>query len=272
MNKKIIFLLIAGLAAIVVLFTLPKAVVNNDKDGLTANEEQPVQHSNTTTPGFISEEDRASITTASANALAEDMNLKKAALLQLVEIYSRSMKFDSAALYASQLAELTSEKAYIVQSLELYYEAFTFATDPDKIASIGETIRNLYAQIPTETPKHNDLKTKVAMTWVATETPMQGIGMLREVLADHPDHREATFNLGVLAIQSGQYSRALERFATLTTKDPNDVQSWFYLGLSHKELGNKKEARIALEKVKSLENDPSVLATVDNYLSQLDSK
>jgi Flp pilus assembly protein TadD len=97
---------------------------------------------------------------------------------------------------------------------------------------------------------------------------MQGIALLREVLEEDPDNEQATFNLGILSIQSGQYDRAVERFEKLATLYPENLQAQFYLGLSYLETGKRAKARKQFEKVKELDADPAVQAAVDGYLEE----
>ena len=108
------------------------------------------------------------------------------------------------------------------------------------------------------------------MTYVSSSTPMKGIIMLREVLADDPKNELALFNMGMLSIQSGQYDRAIERLQQLVAINPQHVQGHLLLGVAYLNKGEKAEARKQFEKVKQLDKDPSVQATADSYLN--DSK
>ena len=79
----------------------------------------------------------------------------------------------------------------------------------------------------------------------------------------------ALFNMGILAIQSGQYERAEERFTKLVAVNAQNLQGQFYLGLSFFEQGKKSEARKQFELVKSMESDPAMVATAESYLKEL---
>ena len=58
------------------------------------------------------------------------------------------------------------------------------------------------------------------MTYLSAENPMQGITMLREVLAVDPKNELALLNMGMLSIQSGQYDRAVEPLARIGEDKP----------------------------------------------------
>jgi Flp pilus assembly protein TadD len=78
------------------------------------------------------------------------------------------------------------------------------------------------------------------MTYVAGSEPMTGIMMLREVIEQEPENELAIYNLGILAITSGQLEKAIERFEKLKELDPENPEANFYLGYCLFELGRKE--------------------------------
>ena len=109
----------------------------------------------------------------------------------------------------------------------------------------------------------------MALTYVTSANPMQGINLLREVIATDPQNQEALYQLGILAMQSGQYDKAVGRFNQILAKHPDDTKARFYLGLAYKELGKPDQARQELERVQETDPDPAVQATVKDYLAEL---
>ncbi|WP_369075571.1 tetratricopeptide repeat protein, partial [Penaeicola halotolerans] len=91
-----------------------------------------------------------------------------------------------------------------------YYEAFGFAMNETKLNELGVKTRFYLNKVFDAKPDRLDLKTKVAMTYMVSSNPMQGVGMHREVLAADTKNEQALFNMGLLAIQSTQYDRAVE--------------------------------------------------------------
>ena len=108
------------------------------------------------------------------------------------------------------------------------------------------------------------------MAYMASDNPVQGVTLLREVLAANPRNEKALYNLGILSIQSNQYDKAVERFQELVKVNPENVNGQFYLGVSLAQTGAKEEARAAFTKAKSLSSDPSLAASVDEELSKLE--
>src|SRR5690606_5681900 len=113
------------------------------------------------------------------------------------------------------------------------------------------------------------VKSKLALTYIGSENPMQGINMLREVLKTDPKNETAIFNLGILSLQSGQYKKAIDRFKDLIKINPMNANAHFYLGMSFLNTGEKQNARVAFKAAQALESDPAFQATVDTYLKEV---
>jgi Flp pilus assembly protein TadD len=73
----------------------------------------------------------------------------------------------------------------------------------------------------------------------------------------------------MLSIQSGQYDKAIEWLQRLATVNAGHLQGQLLLGVAYMNSGDKTRAREQFEKVKKMDNDPSVQATADSYLQEL---
>ena len=93
--------------------------------------------------------------------------------------------------------------------------------------------------------------------------------MLREVIAEDPENEFALFNLGMLSIQSRQFANAVERLEKLVAVNPKHLQGQLLLGVAYMNNNEREKARAQFEKVKKMDKDPSVQATVDSYLKDL---
>jgi len=98
---------------------------------------------------------------------------------------------------------------------------------------------------------------------------MQGIRQLRDVLKEDPKNELALFNMGMLSVQSGQNGKAIDWLRQLAEVNPNHVQGQLLLGVAYMNDSKNAEARQQFEKVKKMNNDPAVQATVDSYLKDL---
>ena len=99
-------------------------------------------------------------------------------------------------------------------------------------------------------------------------SPMQGIMLLLDVVKKDPENRNANLNLGLFAMKSGQFDKAVKRFQTMIKQKP-EVEPYFYLAESYKQLGQKKEAIDAYQKCKEMIPDPIIGQKIDQYIKEL---
>lgn len=267
MLRTRIILIVVSALLILGLFMLPKVVVENEGQ-LTATPEdslaQPDPHSNTP-EALLSQMAKL------RSAYQESTENQKKAIFadSLASLYTEAGKFDSAGWYAEQAAKFFNNEESWMKAGDRYYQAYTFALETEKQAQLAEKTREYFLKALEVNPGNLEAKTKVAMTYLSSDTPMQGIMMLREVLKEDPKNELAMFNLGMLSIQSGQYDKAIERLKELIEINPAHIQGQLLLGIAYMNSGDKKNAKQQFEKVKEMDKDPAVQATVDSYLKDL---
>lgn len=111
-------------------------------------------------------------------------------------------------------------------------------------------------------------QTSLGMTDPEGGSPMQGIMILLDVVKKDPNNRSANLNLGLFAMKSGQFDKAVTRFKNMIAQKP-EVEPYFYLAESYKQLGMKKEAIAAYQKCKEMIPDPVIGQKIDQYIKEL---
>lgn len=125
----------------------------------------------------------------------------------------------------------------------------------------------------TTKPLTNDQKlAKAAEILNSGQNPMEGIQLLREVVADDPENVEAHFQLGIRSIQSGQFDKAIERFSTVVKLSPEVAEGYYYLAYAYQQAGKSSDALTAYEKVLALSSDDKLKAEVINSINDIKSK
>ena len=270
MKKTRIILLIVAAGMVAILYFLPKAVVENDSQLQTS---EPAVDAGTASGSPHRPAPRAirnTINRLRARYLSNASEQKNAIFADsLIVPYQQAGLYDSAAWYAEQANTFFKTNESLLKAANASYEAYTFAVDREKQRALAERTRELFSQVLLNDPGNADAKTKTAMTYMSSDSPMKGIQMLREVVEADPTNELALFNLGMLAIQSNQYGRAVGWFEKLIAVNANHLQGNLLLGVSYLNQGEKEKARQQFEKVKKLDPDPSVQATVDSYLQEL---
>ncbi len=183
--------------------------------------------------------------------------------------FIRKGRFDSALVYRDKAAALEPSEGRLFEAGEAAYFAYSVAANPQKQAALAAKAQDRYNAVLKKNPERLDAKTHLALTYVSGPTPMQGIALLRQVIAKDPKNQEALYQLGILSMQSAQYDKAVARFQELLKIYPKDTRARFYLGLAYKELGQNDKARQELELVRQTDTDPAVQATVRDYLAEL---
>lgn len=272
MQKSQIVVLALSITFVGVLYSLPKVIVSDKNkvlatDSTTANTLPNTSevHGNALTKGQI-----ASIDKLRNNLLNSTDKEKKVIFADsLANLFEGASQYDSSASYLETIANYKPSVQIWTRIGDSYYKAFTFATDGQKAGKMGEKAREYYQKVLQQKPDELDVKAKMAMTYVSTSSPMQGIALLREVLQKDPNNELALFNLGLLSMQSGQYDKAVDRFEQVVKRNPANDQAQFYLGISYAEKGDKEKAIQILKTVKQKNKDAAVQTTVDEYLEKL---
>ncbi|MDH5366282.1 MAG: tetratricopeptide repeat protein [Cyclobacteriaceae bacterium] len=279
MLRTRLLLFLAGILLSALLFLFPKVVVDNKKAQVAVSEDQSIEednHSDHESDDFFNHSPSIDPSTLEEiNKLRElfknNISNKKSATFadSLATLFYTIGKLDSVVKYRSWVADnFPNEENREIAGLA-YYEAFGYAIDDDKVKLYGNKVRKYLGDIFESHPDRLDLKAKIAMTYISSQNPMQGIMMLREIIEVDAENEEALYNLGLLSRQSGQMEKALVRFEKILSINPNHIQARFLLGVTLKDLGKNKEAIEQFEIVKRTENDPTVLATVNSYLEEI---
>lgn len=280
MKKSILLSCVLAVALVGTLFSLPKVVVNNK--GKEVDKEKGQSAAATSAAPAASESsskshDGAALTPDQqkiVDQLRSGFNQagdkdKVAAGIKLSDEFAKLQKFDSAAFYAEKVAALSPAIENLMRAGDRYYEAYGFAVDEQKAKNLGSKTREYYQKAIDQNPGLLTAKANMAMTYVNTENPMQGILMLREVIDADPTNELALFNLGILSMRSNQYSKAADRFRQILTNNPSNTKAKFYLGLSLVELGDKEQASKVLSEVKKEEKDPVIQQAIGELEGRL---
>jgi tetratricopeptide (TPR) repeat protein len=266
MSKTRIILVVVTIGLVWLIYLLPKVVVENESQ---LKEEAAVA---TNAPGAHTEipADIAGAIRGVRGQFTDGASNQKNAIFadSLRKLYTEAGQFDSAAWFAAQAATFFNTTESFLNAGNSYYEAYSFAMEPEKQEQMAVKTREYLEKVIAEDPKNLEAKSKVALTYIS-KSPMQGITMLREVLTEDPKNEFALFNMGMLSIQSNQFDRAVDYLQRLAAVNPTHLQGQLLLGVAYMNTGDKVKAREQFEKVKQLDKDPAVQATADSYLKDL---
>ncbi|RFS16334.1 tetratricopeptide repeat protein [Emticicia sp. C21] len=274
MKRHSLILIIVAIALTGFLYYRPKVVVKNESK---ANRDQVAD-----TKAAASNNAKGDITTQ-APKLSPEEEKQIGALKQklatasdkipvyneIAEAFAKANRFDSAAVYVEKIALAQPTTEHWLRAGDAYYQAFTLALKPENVEHLAGKTRAAYNKVLEKSPRQLQAKTNLAMTYVQTDSPMQAIAMLREVLAEEPNFEPALMNMGVLSMQSNQYTKAADRFRQVLRINPNNVNAQFGLGYSLLELGEKEQAKKILLDLKQKVKEPTLLEELNKTLESI---
>tara|TARA_R110000868_G_scaffold76311_2_gene219507 strand:+ start:778 stop:1590 length:813 start_codon:yes stop_codon:yes gene_type:complete len=258
---------VIAVVLVIILYNLPKVVIDNDstETGITGENESMVSHDFQITASD-------SIKMAGFyNKISSVGNNKKSIIFadSLANLYLAYNKLDSAEKFARFILNQGDQTENYLLAGNIFFKAFGFSKVQSEVSKFSGLAADCFSKVLETDSKNPDVKAKLAMTMVSSANPMKGIGMLREVLEEYPENETALYNLGVLSMQSGQYDKAVDRFIKLTEINAGNVQAFFYLAVSYFELNQKDKAAELFEKVKLMDNDPAINQAADGYLKEI---
>lgn len=271
MKRLQIIIIVLAVLSIAGLYSLPRMVVDNDEDepqdfaSQALPEEGFADHSPDIPEEVLPRVMRWKNELMPTGAIQNN----ESALDSLMAVFQEINKYDSAAHYAGAFADSYQEVKYWRKAGDAFYQAFTFAVEESKSLQLANNARKYYDKILDSGENDLDAKNNIAMILVDTSNPMQGVMLLREILAEEPTNEKALLNMGFLSIRSGQFDRGLERFEVLVENYPDNLEGNYYLGVCYFETGQLDKAKVQLEKVKTMDTDPMVQTAADEFLERI---
>ena len=171
--------------------------------------------------------------------------------------------------YKSQAALLKNTPYELAKAGELCYSLARFSSPNERPLLMQQAITCLEKSFEIDSTQ-TSVKVSLASCYVeGSPDPMKGIMMLRDVVQKDSTNFEAQVQLGLFAMQSGQYEKAVDRFKRLQKIVPNNNEVHLYLAQAYAESGKKNEAIAVLDKFLKKSKDQVINAQVNNYIKQL---
>lgn len=277
MTKSRIILLLFIVVSTILLYLLPRFVVNTSEQNVSngsrnadiANSDQlPTEAHN---HSIQIPDSMVAIIEGFHESFINAENQEKRIIFadSLAKAYKIVGKLDSLARYIEVKAIENPSEENLLLAGDGYYNAFNFSVDQAKRKFLAEKAQEYFDRVLEENSSLLNVKSKLAMIHVSGSNPMQGIMLLREVLEEDPNNELAIYNLGMLAITSGQLEKAIDRFEKLKQLDPVNPEAHFYLGYCLFELGRKEESAPYFQTVLDLGLSGDLVIASEDYLKRI---
>ncbi|CAN5398448.1 hypothetical protein BH09BAC6_BH09BAC6_32350 [soil metagenome] len=200
---------------------------------------------------------------------ASDANARLRLQKQLAKQWDDVNQPAPAAFYLRDIARLENSAAAWISAGSHFNDAFKLTQDTLAQPAFVHNAVDAFQNAVKLQPESLEAKTGLGIAYVnGGASPMQGIALLLEVVKKDPTNRKANLNLGLFAMKSGQFDKAVIRFKTLIAQKA-EVEPYFYLAESYKQLGMKKEAIGAYQKCREMMPDPAFDQRIDEYIKEL---
>ena len=211
----------------------------------------------------------AEITTLETALKNADEPSKLALYKQLAQKWDDVNVAIPSAFYKELVAQTESSYENWVLAGDQLTTAYQTTQDSTSQPTLVQKAITAYQTALKLNPASLNAKTGLGTAYVGgTPNPMQGITLLLEVVKQDPKNIKANTNLGLFAMRSGQFDKAVTRFKTVIEQKP-DPEAWFYLATSYENLGQNKDAILAFEKSKELAANPGLSNFVDQKIKAL---
>ena len=182
---------------------------------------------------------------------------------------SKKMLALSAHYFELKAGKDNSEKSFLNAAYR-FFDAYKNALDSMVKVSMAEKSIKYYSEVLKLNPKNMDAKTDLGALYAeATSDPMKGILMLREVVAENPNHENAQLNLGFLSVKSKQYEKALERFDNVLRINPENRQVYLYKAQVYEQMNNVGKAVENYQQFLKLSGNKEVNSQIEQRIREL---
>lgn len=195
---------------------------------------------------------------------------------QLTQAKQLAQKWDDVeqAIPSAMYLEIVANKEPVLTnwlaSGTQFLKGFDNSTDNEVRSTLLQKANASFAKAMAIDSTNTDAKTGLGVTIVnGMGAPMEGIALLRDVVAKEPKNLKANMNLGIFAIKSGQFDKAIIRFNTIISTIKATPDAYFYLGTAYESLGKKTEAIDAYLKSKQLAASPKLSDFIDKKVADL---
>ncbi|WAC41700.1 tetratricopeptide repeat protein [Pedobacter sp. SL55] len=174
------------------------------------------------------------------------------------------------ALYLEEAANAQSSLENWVKAGDRFLKAFDNTQDSIAKPIMLQKANHAFGEAIAIDSTNLDAKTGMGVVIVnGAGAPMEGIAMLLDVVKKDPKNFKANMNLGMFAIKSGQFDKAITRFEDIIKNIKATPDSYFYLATAYENLGKNKEAIDAYLQSKKLAANPTLSSFIDKKVAEL---
>lgn len=196
-------------------------------------------------------------------------NDKPAVASQLAKKWDTANQLVPSALYFEIVAKADGSLANWLKSGSQFLRAFDNTIDTVIQPALLQRANSSFTKALALDTANLEAKAGLGTTIVnGMGAPMQGITMLLDVVKKDPNNLNANMQLGMFAMKSGQFAKAVDRFKHIITIKRTS-EAYFWLATAYENLGQNKEAIDAYLTSKEIAANPKLSEFIDKKVAEL---
>lgn len=186
----------------------------------------------------------------------------------IAEFWEKAAELNMAANYYKKAAFLENTEKSVTFAGNLFLAVMQKTEKPEIRKWQALEAIDCFNKVLELNPENTEAKIALATCYTeGTGETMKGVTLLREVTQKDSNNISANIILGKLAIQSGQFDKAIRRLELVLSLRPENTEAMYFLAEAYKGKGNKEKAISLFEKCKKVVNNPDFSKEVDTYIN-----
>ena len=189
-------------------------------------------------------------------------------MLKISGIYQKNKQYGVSALYFIKAYENNDSLSNYLKGRWMHMQFPKVRNAEIKSYLISETERIYKSILKLDS---NDIETDfyyASLLIYDKNMVMPGVQKLLAISRSNPEFKPAQYQLGLLAIRSGQYEKAIKRFENLRTEDPESIDILLTLGKAYYLFGDEIKSKELFKRCQGLASDDKK-DMVDRYISSI---
>jgi tetratricopeptide (TPR) repeat protein len=278
-NKQQLILVGSGVSLLVLLFLFgntipPKKAIELAEN--TPHEERKIETEKLLTHAKerLTREQLEKVTSLENSVKRGDIkNQQLSVYKQLASFWQDSVGlFEPYAFYTAEAAKLENSEKTLTFAAHLFLTNLKTETEPPMQNWLATNAKDLFQKALEINPANDSSKIGLGACYIfgnISSNPMEGIGPIREIVQKNPDNIFGQFILGLGGIKSGQFDKAIERFALIVNKQPDNLEAILNLAEAYDRKGDNANAIKWYKIVKAKIPNPEAQKELDTRISAL---
>ena len=277
MKKQQLFLLAGAAVLFCIIFFFGRTVppkANKAANTVVADTAFNIEQILAASKAQLTPEQRVTLEKLENSAGTDEANQQKATAYTQIAAFYR----DSAhlllpfAYYTGEAAKLENSEKSLTFAAHFFLDNARKQEDEGLKKWMANESKQLFEKALVLDPGNDSLKVGLGSCYLfgnISETPMEGIMMIRDVAERDPSNMYAQYMLGVGGLMSGQVDRAIERLSLVASNQPENLEVQLMLADAYERKGDHRNAVKWYEAVRRHVNNPEIIQELDKRIQSL---